>query len=90
MAELNLNFHQQKGRREPTKQEIYQIERLALNIKAIIKALYVYTDDSCKNALEKSEVCMGICDTVELLIEPIIEYMMDYAGSLPAQEEQEA
>ena len=89
MAELNLNFHQQKGQRELTKHEIYQIEGLALNIKAITKALYAYADDCRENTQEISSVCMGVCNTVELLIEPVIEYMADYAGSLPAQEEQE-
>ena len=83
MAKLNLNFHQQIGRHEPTKNEIYQIEGIALSVEAIIKALGVY-------AYYKSEdtdgVCLCVCNTLELLMEPILEYLTNYAGDLPAPE----
>ena len=86
MAKLNLNFHQETGRHEPTKHEIVQIEGLALSVEAIIKALYIYTAETHDEAQEMSGVCMGVCNALKLLIDPVISYMGNYAGDAPAEE----
>ena len=85
MSELNLNFLH-SNRHEPTKSEITEIHGLALSIEAIVKALdgYAGYDDS-----DLSNVCMGVCTALELLIDPIIEYMGNYAGDLPTPEKGE-
>ncbi|MDR0474711.1 MAG: hypothetical protein LBH43_13695 [Treponema sp.] len=88
MAKLNLNFHQQTGRREPTKHEICQIEGIAFSVQAIIKTLSVYTNENSNRNIE-GVVCMGVCEALELLMEPIIEYLSNYAGDVPAPENAE-
>ena len=87
MAKLNLSFHQQTKRYEPTKQEIYALEGIALSVEAIIKAMGEYCDkDNTENAHEALGVCMSICNALELLIEPIVDYMGNYAGDKAAPE----
>jgi hypothetical protein len=85
MAKLNLNFHQQTGRRKPTENEIAQIGALAYSVEAIIKTLSVYTNEN-NNQNVDGNVCMSVCDALELLIEPIVDYMCNYAGDVPAPE----
>ena len=83
MSKLKLNFYESTARREPTKSEIAQIEGLALGIEAIVKALKAYVlyyDD------DTSSVCAGACNVLELLIDPIIEYMSTYAGDIAPEE----
>ena len=93
MARLNLNFHETTGRHEPTKTEINQLEGIALSIEAIVRALYVYASDDAEDTGEAKKphglhsVCMGICNALELLIDPIIEYMGNYAGLEPTPED---
>ena len=87
MAKLNLNFHQQTKRYSPTKQDIYALEGIALSVEAIIKAMGDYCDkSSSENAHEALGVCMSICNALELLIEPIVDYMGNNAGDMAAQE----
>jgi hypothetical protein len=86
MAKLNLNFYHQTGRREPTKKEIYQTGALAYSVEAIIKTLSVYTNENNNQNVE-GNVCMSVCDALELLMEPIIDYLSNYAGDVPAPEE---
>jgi hypothetical protein len=80
MAKLNLNFIQKSGRYEPTKNEIYQLEGLALSIGAIIKTLNVYANENSGSG-DLGSVCMSVCNALEILIDPITEYMGDCAGS---------
>jgi len=80
---LNLNFYQQTGRRKPTQNEINQIADLSLGVKAIIKTLRVYAteyDSTEIPAGEVSGVCISVCNALDLLMEPITEYMTNYAG----------
>jgi len=86
MAKLNLNFHENTGRHEPTKNEIYQIEELAVSVEAIIKALGAYANGSRKDI---DGVCLGVCNALELLMEPVVEYLCNYAGNAPTPEEAE-
>ena len=89
MSKLNLNFHEQTGRHEPTKSEIYQIEGLAISVEAIIKALAAYANGS-RDREDMDGVCLGVCNALELLMGPVIEYLSEYAGNAPAPEEVEA
>ena len=83
---LNLNFHESTGRHEPTKSEIYQLEGITLSVEALVKALYVYASEDTGPHEDIHSVCMGICNALELLIDPVIEYMTNYAGHEPAPE----
>jgi hypothetical protein len=87
MAKLNLNFVQKTGRYEPTKNEIYQLEGLALSIEAIIKTLYMYANEGKEDT---TGVCMGVCNALEILIDPIVEYMGNYAGNIATPESDQA
>ena len=83
MAKLNLNFQKPKDYFKLTKHEIAQIEGLALSVEAIIKTLYAY---SYAENEDINDVCMGVCNALELLIEPVIGYLGDSAGSEAAPE----
>lgn len=80
MAKLNLNFYETTDRREPTKSEILDLELIALGAGAIAKALRAYsmnyhdTPDFCAD-------CAGVCNVLEILMDPNIEYFSEYAGS---------
>jgi hypothetical protein len=87
MAKLNLNFHKETGRYEPSKNEIVQIAGIALSVEAIVKTLYIYASESNESTVEKDGVCMGICTALEALMGPIVDYLGEYAG-LPAIEEE--
>jgi hypothetical protein len=89
MAALNLNFHKPKGRHNPTKHEIAQIESIAVSVEAIVKALAEYARGSRDDAEDMGSVCLGVCNALELLIDPVIVYLSDYAGDAPAPEEAE-
>lgn len=89
MAKLNVNFSEQTIRDEPTKDEIFQIEGLALSVKAIIQTLNVYASNHVRDAegsKEVDSVCIGVCNALELLVKPIIEYLVNYAGDEAAPE----
>jgi hypothetical protein len=87
MAKLNLNFHQ-PGYYEPTKHEIYQLDCIAIGIEAIVKAMIGYC--SChgdkESAHEAVGNCHGVFNALELLIEPIVNYMANYVGNIAAPE----
>jgi hypothetical protein len=83
MAKLNLNFHQQTGRYELSKNEIYQIEGIALSIEAILKTLGAYANEGTDDI---GSVCQSVCSALEILIDPVVEYLGNYAGSEPAPE----
>ena len=89
MARLNLNFHETTERHDPTKGEIRQLAGIALSIEATVKALFVYASDAA-GGVERTKdldmVCMGACNALELLIDPIVEYMNEYAGQEPCPE----
>jgi len=85
MAKLNLNFHEQTGRHNPTKHELAQIESIALGIEAVIKTLGEYADADHEDL---GSVCMSVCNALELLIDPVILYLSNYAGDTPAPEEE--
>jgi len=80
MAKLNLNFHQMAGC-EPTKQEICQLEGIALSVDAMIKVMAAYCTDinDKEKANEALGFCTSICYALELLMEPIVDYMVNYA-----------
>jgi len=86
MAELNLNFHKNTERRDPTEDEIVQIESVAISVGAIIKTLGEYADANHKDL---SGVCTSVCNALELLINPVIEYLSNYAGDVSAPEKAE-
>ena len=86
MAKLNFNFHEQTGRHNPTKDEIVQIESLAFDIEGVVKALEEYASGEHEDI---GSVCVGVCHTLELLIEPVIDYFSNFAGDAPAPEEAE-
>jgi len=79
MARLNLNFHQSMERHEPTENEIFQLANLSISIKSVIESLDVYCLES--KGKEKNDVCLGVCHALELLIDPIIDYLNEYAGN---------
>ena len=85
---LNVNFHQQTGRRPPTKQEINELECLALSIEAIVKAMrfLCIENDNKEKAHGTLGSCISICSALELLMEPITDYMCNYAGDTPTPE----
>jgi hypothetical protein len=89
MAELNLNFHENADRREPTKSEIAQIESVAISVDAIIKVMGAYARGSRDNAQDIMGVCLGVCNALELLMGPVVDYLSEYAGDVPAPEETE-
>jgi hypothetical protein len=88
MAELNLNFHEQTGRHNPTEKEFCQIEGLAVSVDAIIKTLAVYAEHTNHNREDIGGVCLWVCNALELLMEPVIEYLSNYAGGAPAPEKE--
>ena len=88
MAKLNFNFQKTDRRYEPTKSEILQIEGLALSIEAIVKALDAYAIDYYDKP-DMGSVCVGVCNALKLLIDPVIEYLSNYAGDVPTPENQE-
>ena len=91
MAILNLNFHQPEGRRIPTEDEIHQIEGLARSVEAISKSLHAYACNTFANDDDITDVCLGVSNALELLIDPVIEYMTEYAGiAAPETEEKTA
>jgi hypothetical protein len=83
MAKLNLNFHEQTGRRNPTKDEIVQIESVAVSVEAIIKTLAAYTEHTRDEDI--GCVCVSVCNVLEMLIDPVIGYLSEYAGNVPAE-----
>jgi putative Mn2+ efflux pump MntP len=87
MGKLNLNFIQPTERYEPTKSEIAEIVGLALSVDALAKALEVYAIDSNENI---DSVSIGVCNAIQLLINPVIVYLCNYAGDEPAPEKVEA
>jgi hypothetical protein len=86
MAKLNLNFHKQTGCHNPTKHEIVQIGSIAFGVEAIIKALGEYAE---RDHEDLGSVCMSVCSALELLIEPVCDYLSNYAGDAPDPEEAE-
>ena len=94
MAKLNLNFHEVTGLRKPTTQEIGQLQELGFSIEAIIKTLgaYAANTNNRTGTSDKSEtvsVCMCVCNVLELLIKPLVDYMGDSAGDMAATEPDE-
>ncbi|MDR0448029.1 MAG: hypothetical protein LBH07_05115 [Treponema sp.] len=90
MAKLNVNFHQSTDRYEPTKSEITDIEALAFSVTAIIKTLWAYACVNDKENGDVSDVCMCVCNALELLMEPITGYMTEYAGDIATPEKEPA
>ena len=86
MSKLNLNFEVPKERHEPTQNEIAQIEGLALSIEAIVKALEAYAAYYGDKA-DLGNVCVGVCNALELLVDPVIEYFSNYAGDAAPEKE---
>jgi hypothetical protein len=84
MAKLNLNFHEKTGRHDPTEDEIVQIGCVAMGVQDIVKTLGVYANG---NHDDIGGVCIGVCYALELLMEPVIGYLSNYAGDAPAPEE---
>jgi len=83
MAELNLNF-QKAPHHRPTVNEICQIECIAASIEAIIRLLGAYASDDHDDTVS---VCSSVCDTLELLIAPVVDYLAEHAGQGAALEE---
>jgi hypothetical protein len=88
MAELNLNFHKNTDRYNPTEDEIIQIESVAISIEAIIKTLAEYARGSRDDAKDTRCVCLYVCNALELLMAPVIDYLSEYAGDVPARKKQ--
>ena len=91
MTKLNLNFHKTTGCYEPTKSEIGQLETLTLSIKAIVQVMARYTNDcndcgSNRDDFEVTNNCASVFNALELLMEPLVKYMTDYAGKEAAPE----
>jgi len=84
MAKLNLNFHKQAGRHNPTKNEIVQIESVTVSVEAIIKILATYAEYANDDSGDMGGVCISVCNAMELLMRPVIEYF-EYAGNAPAE-----
>jgi hypothetical protein len=82
MAELNLNF-QKAANHSPTENEICQIECVAAGIEAIIKLLGAYAADDHDNTVS---ICSAVCDTLELLIYPVVDYLAEHAGKEAAHD----
>ena len=87
MAKLNLNFHEQTDRHNPTNHEIVQIGSVAFSVMAIIKTLEEYAASGNHDDIDS--VCVNVCYALELLIEPVCNYLSNYAGDAPAPEEAE-
>ena len=86
MAELNLNFHEQTGRHNPTEREIIEIESVAISVEVIIKTLGVYAENTNHSREDIGGVCLCVCNALELLMGPVVEYLSNYAGDVPAPE----
>ena len=82
MAKLNLNFHK-TGYYKPTQSEIGQLETLALCIRAIVRVMARYTVDHAdeRDTYEVTNNCTSVFTALELLIDPLVEYMTDAAGN---------
>jgi hypothetical protein len=89
MAKLNLNFHKNTEHRNPTKDEIVQIEGVAISVEAIIKTLAVYAEYTNDDSRDMGGICTSVCNALELLIKPVVEYLSNYAGDVSAPEETE-
>jgi len=87
MAKLSLNFHGPTGMSEPTENEIDQLGGLALDIKMIIKALGKCALEGRDKNAETADICMGVCNVLELLMDPLVDYMMNYAEAPQPMEE---
>ena len=89
MARLNLNFQEDKDYRNPTKREIVELEFLTMNVNSVIKVLAGYVMDNANNELEEVTVnTIGVLNALELLMEPIVDYMSNYAGKTPTEEKE--
>jgi hypothetical protein len=86
MAEVNLNFHNQTSRYNPTERELCQIEGLAVSVDAIIKTLAEYAENTNHSREDIGGVCLNVCNALELLMAPVIEYLCNYAGNVPTPE----
>jgi hypothetical protein len=85
MTKLNLNFHETTGFCKPTESEIVQLETLARSINAIVQVMARYTNDCThcggdRGAYEVSDNCACVFNALELLMEPLVNYMIDSAG----------
>jgi len=83
MAKLTLNFNEQAEIHIPTKSEIAEIECAARSADAIIKALSAYVRTE---KMDPTDVCMGVCDALKLLMAPVVDYLFEYAWQGPAPE----
>jgi len=92
MAELSLSFHETTGVCKPSESEIGQLETLARSINAIVQVMARYTNDctycgSDRGVYEVSDNCACVFNALELLMEPLVNYMIDSAGKEAAPDE---
>jgi len=92
MADLNLSFRETIGVCVPTESEIVQLVTLARSINAIVRVMARYTNDcthcgSDRGAYEVSDNCACVFNALELLMEPLVNYMIDSAGKEAAPDE---
>jgi hypothetical protein len=85
MTKLNLSFRKTTGIFKPTESEIGQLETLARSINAIVQVMARYTNDctycgSHRGANEVTDNCACVFNALELLMEPLVNYMIDSAG----------
>ena len=80
MAKLNLNFHEPTGHREPTKNEIYQIEGPALSVNGI--SLVMALLNSHASAISTSSIYSRI---LSIVLRPMNISASLSATSLPVQ-----
>ena len=78
--ELNLNFLKQEGLRMPTKREIMCLQTMAFSIQSIIRILRDASREGSGDMAKKLADFTCSCNALEILIEPIIDYLCNYAG----------
>jgi hypothetical protein len=90
MTRLTLCFTPEETDRRPlTKSEIIELSIVAQNIAAITEVMQEYAcvvrADKAYDALVN---CMGVFNVLEWLIQPVTDYLTEYAGEEAAPEEQ--
>ena len=91
MADLSFCFTEKKEERNLTVSEINDITMAAQGIHAIIKVMNEY---AINNQQDKDDDALGIYSSVfnvlDLLMDPIRDYLSAYAGSEAAPEKKSA
>jgi hypothetical protein len=86
MAKLALCFRDEKGEGPLTSAEINSVAMAAFGASAIIHVMGEYIAANPKEDDSKDDVYNSVFHVLELLMEPITDYLNEYAGQEAAPE----